>query len=137
MVDDKIMGMALEMLNASSVAEAAFGKGFQSLISKNAKAGDKALREARKLKKNDPKKAKAKYKEAISYYQEVRKDVQKIEDEDALDYIVNLCIKPMYFLFFQMLDAGQISFKGLTRNHTLKLVDDCISATRREMEKLD
>lgn len=136
-VDDKIMEMALEMLSVISVTEVAFGQGVQTLMSKEAKAGDNAIREARKFKKTDPKKAKAKYKEAITHYEKLRNEAKKIDDEDGWDWVINLCIKPMYMLFYQMLDTGQISFKGLTRNHTIKIIDDCIAATRREMEKLN
>ena len=126
---------ALEMLNPVPVNEA-FGKGMKALLSKEAKDGNECLKEARKFKRHGEKnKAKKKYQEAIQHYQKVAREVEDIEDETIIDWVISLCLKPMWYLIYQVVRA-EGDLKGLTRQATLKDIDDCIDAVRREMNSL-
>lgn len=131
---DEIYEMALEMLEP--VEEIAFGKGAKALFSQKTKEGKDAMKEARKLKKAGEKaKAKKKYQEALKLSYELRKEVEKIEDETVPDWIISLFLKPWWFFLSQAIEAD-LDFNGLTRQSTLKYIDRTIDMLKREMNSI-
>lgn len=130
MINTEIYSMALEML--MPVEEVAFLKDVKALCSREAKAGQKAAKEARKAK--DDKEAIKKYNEAIAHYKNVRKELSKIEDDTVFDWIINLCVKPMIILIPQIVMAGEL--RGLTREAAIKNIDNCIDGIERARDRL-
>lgn len=122
--------MALEMV---SVTEA-FGKGVKELLSAEVREGAKHLREARKCRRQkDEKTAQKEYAACLKCYQTARTHIAKIEDESVLDWVISLCIKPIFLLVFQIVEADG-NLKGLTRESALKNIDRCIQQVKREMK---
>lgn len=129
MYDNHIYEMALEML---SPVNEAFGKGIKELMSADAREGVKCLKEARKFRRaGNEKEAQKQYQKCLDYYGKVRNRITKIEDETLLDWVINLCIKPLWYLVFQTVMADG-NLKGLTRQSALKDIDTCIKNVKHE-----
>lgn len=132
MCNKEVIEMAIEMV---SVTEA-FGKGTKALLSADAKESTAHLKEAKKLKKSGNKSgAKKEYQKAIDCMNKVKKNVEKIEDENIGDWLITLFLKPWWYLLFQAIEAD-FDFKGLTRQSTLKQIDKSINQAKKEMNAL-
>ena len=130
MVESYVLEMAIDMV--FPVQEIATGKGYKAMLSEEARAGDKCVREARKLRKSgDESACQKKYDEALKHYMKVRSEASKIEDETGWDWLISLFIKPWPILLTQVINADG-DLKGMTRSSTLKLIDSCIAATKKE-----
>ena len=126
--------MAMEMLNP--VTEGSFGKGMKEMFSDERKAGDAALKEARKLKKEDNKSAaKKKYQEALKHYQKIQSNVSKIEDDDIMDWFIHLFLTP-WWIFVMQVSYANFDIKGLTRQSTMRIVNDIINLIKKEMNSI-
>lgn len=89
MVDDKIMEMALEMLNVSSVTEAGVDA-MKLWNSKDWRVAHKAWSDARTCRlKGDKSGAKKKYQEALNGYKNLRDKASKLPDDSLIDSIVS------------------------------------------------
>ena len=115
--------------------KAALGKDIKAFFSAEAKTAKAALKEARRLKKDDIKGAEKEYDKAIRSYEAVRKEISKIEDDTVLDWAVSLCIKPLIILVMQA-SYARYDLKGLTREAALRVIDDMITSIKKEKARM-
>ena len=125
---DSVMEMATDFI----VTEA-FGKGMKALLSDNANQANRAFKEANALKRSGDKvAAKKKYNEALKYANMVKDEVNKIEDETVLDWVISLCLKPWWVYLGQLMQAD-FNFSSVTRSSTMNIINQYINKIKIEM----
>ena len=142
MVDGKIMEMALEMLNASSVTEANVDA-MKLWNSKEWHSAHKAWSDARTCRiKGDKTGAKKKYQEALNGYKKLRDKASKLPNDSFIDSLVSA---PTMFITEPRVtayNAGRgkrndyFEDKELVRDRTMMEFDINISYIEQEMNSL-
>ena len=126
MLDQRIYGMALEMHEPVSEI-ASTGQGLKRILSNDARAANKCIREARRLKRSgDTRAAHKKYDEATKLYKKVRRDALKIKDDTVLDFFISGILKtPWQLSIFKFANslANEGKIGGETRTSTVAVID--------------
>lgn len=142
MVDDKIMEMALEMLEASGAH--ARDAAYKVTSSQKVNDFDEAWEQARKFAdQGKTKQAKDKYRETIKCLRELRTEAQKIPDDDFSDWsrrILNTLniFRKKDHVFDTISDVSMTGghVKDVTRASIIQRIDSMISQAQREMNQL-
>ena len=142
MVDDKIMEMALEMLEASTghARDAAY----KVTSSKKVSEFDKHWENARYLAKNGKiSQSKTEYRMTIKSLRELRADAQKIPDDDFSDWGLRILhtlniFRPKDHVFDTISDVSRSGghVKDVTRATIIKRIDEIDDLAQKEMNSL-
>lgn len=103
------------------------------------KSANAKVKDADRLYHNgEPVKAKKKYQEAISDLKSVRQQAAKIKDDDFVDFLINVGIKPWWWL---LVDLGVALGNGdklteMSRSQALRYLDQIITGVENKAKNV-